>query len=88
MTLTPEQEADVLATAAQIVASRIEAAMVETLGGALGTAVVIPVGLAARLAGITSTHARRIMRVVQTEGSQDGVQFGDLIAAIEGRKNR
>lgn len=88
MTFSLEQEQEVIATAAQLLADRTEASILATYGKTLGEVVAIPVGLAARVVGITPQHARRVLPVIEQPGVQATVQFGDILNYQRSRKVR
>jgi len=88
MTFSAEQTSEVMRMAAMEMADRMEAALVETLGGALGGSVCVSVALAARIVNVSKQHIRRSLPVIVHEGAQNQVQVSDIQDYIDQRKSK
>ena len=86
MTFTDSQISEVMRMAAMEMADRMEAALVETLGGALGGSVCVSVALASRIVNVSKQHIRRSLPVIVHEGAQNQVQMSDILNHLQERK--
>ena len=88
MIFTDAQISEAMRMAAMEMADRMEAALETTFGSSIGSSVCVPVALAARVAGMSPQHARRVLPIITLEGAQDQVQFGDIMEYIKERKSK
>lgn len=85
MTITPEEGAAIQERAAQILADRLYSELLANYCE-LSRVQLIPVSLAASILGVSSSHARRILPVVDTGMRPGGVTWEDLMELISKRK--
>ena len=88
MIFTDAQISEVMRMAAMEMADRMEAALVETLGGALGGSVCVSVALASRIVNVSKQHIRRSLPVIVHEGAQNQVQMSDILDHLQERKTK
>jgi len=88
MIFTDSQISEVMRMAAMEMADRMEAALVETLGGALGGSVCVSVALASRIVNVSKQHIRRSLPVIVHEGAQNQVQMSDILDHLQKRKTK
>ena len=88
MIFTTEQISEGMRMAAMEMADRMEAALVETLGGALGGSVCVSVALASRIVNVSKQHIRRSLPVIVHEGAQNQVQMSDILDHLQKRKTK
>jgi len=88
MIFTTEQISEVMRMAAMEMADRMEASLVETLGGALGGSVCVSVALASRIVNVSKQHIRRSLPVIVHEGAQNQVQMSDILDHLQERKTK
>ena len=88
MIFTDAQISEVMRMAAMDMADRMEASLVETLGGALGGSVCVSVALAARIVNVSKQHIRRSLPVIVHEGAQNQVQVSYIQDYIDQRKSK
>ena len=88
MTFSAEQTSEVMRMAAMEMADRMEASLVETLGGALGGSVCVSVALASRIVNVSKQHIRRSLPVIVHEGAQNQVQMSDILNHLQQRKTQ
>ena len=88
MIFTDAQISEVMRMAAMEMADRMEAALVETLGGALGGSVCVSVALASRIVNVSKQHIRRSLPVIVHEGAQNQVQMSDILDHLQKRKTK
>lgn len=63
-------------------------AITSELGEHVGRKFPVPISLAVRISGWNEKWIRRNLKIIEAEGQHDAVQFGDLIDAMEQRKNK
>ena len=88
MIFTDSQISEVMRMAAMEMADRMEASLVETLGGALGGSVCVSVALASRIVNVSKQHIRRSLPVIVHEGAQNQVQMSDILDHLQERKTK
>jgi len=88
MIFTDSQISEVMRMAAMEMADRMEASLVETLGGALGGSVCVSVALASRIVNVSKQHIRRSLPVIVHEGAQNQVQMSDILDHLQKRKTK
>jgi len=88
MIFTDAQISEAMRMAAMEMADRMEASLVETLGGALGGSVWVSVALASRIVNVSKQHIRRSLPVIVHEGAQNQVQMSDILNHLQQRKTK
>lgn len=63
-------------------------AITSELGEHVGRKFPVPISLAVRISGWSEKWIRRNLKIIEAEGQHDAIQFGDLIDAMEQRKNK
>jgi hypothetical protein len=86
VTFSTEQENAILEMVVQEVADRIERGLEMTYGKSLGEFVCVPISLAARIAGMSTTNVSRLLPIIKYEGAPNQVQMSDINDYIKKRK--
>lgn len=83
-----EMREALIASTAKEIAAGFHESVLQEIGCFLGRKAALPLSLASRITGFDVKWIRRNLPVIKAEGQIDSIQLGDLVEAMEKRKDK